>query len=154
MLPNDPFCREVSFKVEIHFRQTKTNPTFDRSIHLLEKLTSILSKRTVKWLKLFAPLSWNMNYLSQLSGGSNHPIPPFPSHPSIHRSTEATSVVRWKAWRVKVASKSRSCDGVPSSSDVFVVGRVVGDRGRPFGEVVGGPGTRSFPILGRFWFFF
>ena len=131
----------------MHFRpkpKKQILPLTSLSIHL-KNLTSFLRIRTiVKWLKLFAPLSWNMNYLSQLSGGSNHPIPPFSNHPSIHRSTPVRGDFRR-------AVKSLARQGRLEESELrrsAFVGRFRRGRTVGTGEVVGDTG-----LWGRFLFF-
>ena len=139
------FAVTLASRLRCIFVKPKTNPTFDRSIHLLEKLTSLLSKRTtVKWLKLFAPLSWNMNYLSQLSGGSNTFSNPPTTLPSIDPSIHSRSRRLPSCGEKPGASRSPRRVGAATECLRRSCRR---SRGRPFGEVVGGP------VVGRFFVF-
>ena len=87
-------------------------PSLQSSITIIISTTKspLLSKSTSTFQKWndSTTLIWIWTWLNQQRwhSPSNHPHPP---------SQEATSVVRWKAWRAKVVWKSPSYDGVPSS---------------------------------------
>lgn len=134
-----PFCREVSFKVEIHFCQTK---------HILP-LTGLSNYSEMTQVICTFELEHELPFPTFRWFQPSHPNHQPPCHPSIHsRSRRLPS-------RGEKPGASRSPRRVGAATECLRRSDESWETvGGPFGEVVGGPGTRSFPILGRFCFFF